>query len=194
MSEQLPSRNENHEQERTPPPRIYVASLSDYNNGWLHGEWIDADQAPGALLEAISEMLARSRTPGAEEWAVHDYEGFGQVALSEYESIETISRLAQGIAEHGEAFAAWASVAGTAEEELERFEDSYLGEWESLADYAESFIDDLGLDQQLERVVPASLAPYVSVDYEALGRDLELGGDIISVDKREGSGVFLFQP
>ena len=28
----------------TSGPRIYVASLSDYNAGRLHGEWIDADQ------------------------------------------------------------------------------------------------------------------------------------------------------
>lgn len=26
-------------------PRIYVASLSDYNAGTLHGKWIDADQS-----------------------------------------------------------------------------------------------------------------------------------------------------
>jgi Antirestriction protein (ArdA) len=25
-------------------PRIYVACLAAYNNGRLHGEWIDADQ------------------------------------------------------------------------------------------------------------------------------------------------------
>jgi hypothetical protein len=27
-------------------PRIYVASLSDYNNGVLHGRWIDASSDP----------------------------------------------------------------------------------------------------------------------------------------------------
>ena len=26
-------------------PRIYVACLAAYNNGYLHGAWIDADQA-----------------------------------------------------------------------------------------------------------------------------------------------------
>jgi hypothetical protein len=30
-------------------PRIYVACLSAYNNGHLHGWWIDADQEPDAL-------------------------------------------------------------------------------------------------------------------------------------------------
>ena len=30
--------------ERRPtPPRIYLASLTDYNAGVLHGKWVDAD-------------------------------------------------------------------------------------------------------------------------------------------------------
>lgn len=36
-------------------PRIYVASLSDYNSGNLHGRWIDAAQDAGDLHTAISE-------------------------------------------------------------------------------------------------------------------------------------------
>ena len=37
-------------------PRIYVASLSDYNAGHLHGRWIDADQDPDAIREEIAAM------------------------------------------------------------------------------------------------------------------------------------------
>jgi antirestriction protein len=57
-------------------PRIYVACLSAYNNGYLHGWWIDADQEPDALLSDIEEMLADSPMDDAEEWAIHDYENF----------------------------------------------------------------------------------------------------------------------
>ena len=53
-------------------------------------------------------MLACSPEPVAEEWAIHDFKGFGLAYISEYESPETVSRLARGIAEHGLAFAAWA--------------------------------------------------------------------------------------
>lgn len=53
-------------------PRIYVASLSDYNNGLLHGEWIDAGQEPDEIHEQVQAMLAESESPGAEEWAIHD--------------------------------------------------------------------------------------------------------------------------
>jgi len=48
-------------------PRIYVASLSDYNNGGLHGRWIDLDgldaSDTGAVQDEIAEMLRESRYP-----------------------------------------------------------------------------------------------------------------------------------
>ena len=40
----------------------------------------------------------------AEEWAIHDHEGFGSLQIGEYTGIERISRLAKGIEEHGTAF------------------------------------------------------------------------------------------
>ena len=47
-----------------------------------------------------------SPEPLAEEWAIHDYEGFGSLRLSESESFQTVSAIAAGIAKHGGAFTA----------------------------------------------------------------------------------------
>jgi len=58
-----------------------------YNNGKLHGRWIDATQGESAIRDEIQEMLSESPEPNAEEWAIHDYEGFGQIRLSESEDI-----------------------------------------------------------------------------------------------------------
>ena len=74
-------------------PRIYVACLSAYNNGHLHGRWIDATCAE-EIAEAVRTMLAASPMPDAEEWAVHDYEGFEGARLSEYASFDTVCELA----------------------------------------------------------------------------------------------------
>ena len=60
----------------TDTPRIYVACLAAYNNGHLHGRWIDANQDPDAIQVEISAMLAASPIADAEEWAIHDYEGY----------------------------------------------------------------------------------------------------------------------
>jgi antirestriction protein len=71
--------------------RIYVASLSDYNNGRLEGKWLDLSDYSDAseLMEAIQEMLddlTKKYNDGEvrEEWAVHDYEGIPSTLASEY--------------------------------------------------------------------------------------------------------------
>jgi len=80
--------------------RIYVADLAAYNNGKLHGVWIDACDDINNIWEQIKAMLAASPEDFAEEYAIHDYEGFGSYALSEYEGIETAHKVACFIAEH----------------------------------------------------------------------------------------------
>ena len=71
-------------------PRIYVACLAAYNNGQLHGAWIDADQSADAIHEEIRAMLASSPTPGAEEWAIHDYERFARdMFMSDMHSVRS---------------------------------------------------------------------------------------------------------
>lgn len=52
-------------------PRIYVACLAAYNNGRLHGAWIDAAQGEDHVWACVRKMLAASPDPHAEEWAIH---------------------------------------------------------------------------------------------------------------------------
>ncbi|MCH2458263.1 MAG: antirestriction protein ArdA, partial [Henriciella sp.] len=78
---------------RNDRPRIYVACLAAYNSGCLHGRWIDAT-TPDEIWEQVRAMLAASPEPDAEEWAIHDYEGFEGASLSEYAAFETVCELA----------------------------------------------------------------------------------------------------
>jgi antirestriction protein len=168
------------------PPRIYVACLASYNAGRLFGAWIRADQEPDELLAEIAAMLARSPLPGAEEWAIHDQEGFDPVRLSEHEAIDTISRLATGIARHGPAFAHWAACAGTSTEALASFHQHYMGHWPSVEAFVEALLHDLGAD--LARLVPRWLQPYVRLDCSDFARDL--ASEIHIADGAHGIHVF----
>lgn len=173
---------------RTATPRIYAASLSDYNNGRLHGRWIDADQEPDAIWDEIGEMLAGSKCGPAEEHAIHDYEGFGAYRVGEYDSIEDVSRIGRGISAHGLAFAALAAHLDPAEwYKLDEFDDHYRGQWASRAEYAEQLLDDIGID--LENLGPEMLQPYISVDLDAFARDLAY--DLIVAEAEDG-GVYVF--
>lgn len=152
-------------------PRIWVASLADYTNGELHGQWFDATREASELELATKFMLRSSRTPHAEEWGIFDYNEFYGADLSEYESFETISRIAQGIAEHGEAFGHWAAYVGTeSTEQIERFEDHYRGEWDSFEAYVRDYLEETGFYQFLEGVAE-DMRGYVEVDVEQIARD-----------------------
>jgi antirestriction protein len=176
-------------------PQIWVGSLADYNNGDLHGQWLDAAREAEEIHADIQAMLARGpaarRGEAPEEWGIFDYEDFGSLRLGEYESIEDVARLAAGIVEHGPAFAAWAEATEPDEATSETFAEAYYGHFDSVADYAVQLVDDLEGDELLEKALPEWLQPYVEIDYDSLARDMELGGDIFSAPAEDG-GVYVY--
>lgn len=179
------------EAQTRPSPAIYVASLADYNNGVLHGAWIEAARDPADIKADIDAMLAQSGEPSAEEFAIFDYDQFGQCRIHEHDSVELVARIARGIAQHGNAFAAWAEVNEGAPERFDDFTEAYVGQYDSVQDYAEQLIDDLGYTDELAKL-PESLRRYLRFDTEAMAQDMEQGGDIYTVGSRDG-GVWIFR-
>ncbi len=144
-------------------PEIYVACLASYNAGLLHGEWINANQEEEEIMAEIEAMLKASPETGAEEWAIHDHQDFGGIELSEYEDIETVAKLGQALAEHGEAMAAYYNYYDT----IENFEDYYHGEYESEEDFVYDWFEQTG---QLEAIEKAGLNSFY-IDFEKLAHD-----------------------
>lgn len=139
----------------TTPLRIYVASLSDYNAGRLHGVWIDLEgKTEEDIWAEINAMLKLSKEPIAEEYAIHDYEGFGQIPLSEYASVSTIAKLVEAIdlAYNEEALIAYVSYDSSvlhdcddAQDLVDSFQESFAGEADSDEEFARNLVEDLGL-------------------------------------------------
>ena len=154
--------------------QIYMADLAAYNCGVLHGRWIDATQGADGIWEEIQEMLAQTplKYEIAEEHAIHDQNGFGSLELHEYESIETVAEYAEFIEEHGK-LGSMLLVEFDIEEATAMMSDRYLGEYESVEDYAEQLLDDC-------YEIPKYLEGYI--DYQKFARDLELSGDIESYE------------
>ncbi|MHB0713240.1 antirestriction protein ArdA [Roseomonas mucosa] len=155
-------------------PRIYVACLAAYNNGYLHGAWIDADQDAGEIRSEIAAMLSRSAVEGAEEYAIHDYEGFEGVAIEEYAGIENVARIAAFIAEHGALGAGLLNeFVGDIDQAETAMRDCYHGQFTSLADYMEELTTETV-------TIPDALRYYI--DWQAMARDAEMGGDLFTVE------------
>ncbi|MFZ5893405.1 MAG: antirestriction protein ArdA [Myxococcota bacterium] len=157
-------------------PRIYVACLAAYNAGKLHGDWIEATQTAAEIEAEIRSVLSRSPEPGAEEWAIHDYEGFCGARIGEYESIANVAAIGAFIKEHGELGGALLGHLGDLDDAKRALEEQHAGSGSSLADWAEEFLADTGALQGM----PEHLRPYF--DFDRYSHDLELGGDVFSID------------
>ena len=154
--------------------KIYVADLAAYNAGHLHGVWIDATLDVEDIQKQIDALLANSRVVGAEEFSIHDHEGFGEYGIGEHTDIETAHEVAMFIVEH-QAFgsALLNHFGGDLEDAKRAAEDNYCGCHKSLADYAQELTEET-------TQIPENLRHYI--DYEAMARDMEAGGDVFTVE------------
>lgn len=157
-------------------PRIYVACLAAYNAGRLHGEWIDATQDVEAIREEIAAMLKASPEPGAEEYAIHDFDNFGSLRLSEYENLEQVAEAAGMIRVHGELASlviGYYGGLGDLDEAREAIQDRFLGCFEDRREWVAQLLEET---EALDRV-PEYLRSFIDLDRYA--HDLEISGDFV---------------
>ncbi len=153
--------------------RIYVTCLAAYNAGRLYGRWIDAAQDVDAIESDVRAMLAASPEPHAEEWAIHDYEGFGELRLSESESFERVHALAGFIEEQAELGCALLTHFSGDLDDATTALENHAGCYRSLADYAQELTEET-------TAIPETLLHYI--DYDAMARDMELNGDVFTIE------------
>jgi len=153
-------------------PRIYVACLAAYNDGQLHGCWVDVEDED-SIWDAVQAMLKSSPIPLAEEWSIHDYENFQGVTIDENDSFARVVAIAEFIGNcsgfGGKLLENYGGDIEDAESALER----YNGEYETLADFAQELTEST-------TQIPESLKYYI--DYKSMARDMEMNGDIFSIE------------
>jgi len=163
-------------------PRIYVACLAAYNSGVLHGAWIEVEDDADAVWSEIRAMLAASPVPMAEEFAIHDYEGFGGVEIAEYASVARVVEIAAFLRERGELGAlVLGEVGGDLDAAGAALDNQYHGVFSSLADCFQEITEE-------STVIPESLRLYI--DYEAMARDARLNGEVFTVEIGDQVHVF----
>lgn len=124
--------------------------------------------------------------PSAEEYAIHDHEGFDGL-IGEYTGIDEVVQIAEALSEHGDKYAGLRKDGRDHDEAIKMIEDNYQGEYGSLEDWAEQFLDDTGAFSGLDKNSP--LKNYF--DYERYAKDAEMGGDIMTVEG-EGRKIHVF--
>ncbi len=155
-------------------PRIYVACLAAYNNGWLHGAWIDVEDDADAVREAINAMLKASPVAGAEEYAIHDHEGFGGVEIAEYAGVDKVAAIASFLRERGTLGAlVLEHFCGDLDAAASALDEDYWGVFASLAD---------GYQEMTEETLTIPEALRLYIDWEAMARDARLNGEVFTVE------------
>src|SRR5689334_13861368 len=114
--------------------RIYVAVLADYNAGRLHGAWLDVTDVD-TMQAQVDELLRTSPTGKEEgrvpdEFAIHDFEGFAPLRLSEHTSIQEVCEIGEAVEQNGEAFLAWASN-DDSNRDTDDFQEAFRGQYDS---------------------------------------------------------------
>lgn len=173
--------------------RIYAACLASYNNGTLHGTWIDCEgKDADELRDEVAAMLRASRypnvtvehpetgeqVPSAEEFAIHDTEGFGQL-VGEFTSLDDVAAIVEAIDDDADGLRMIAlrylieSNGETLSAALDKLADVHVSEQEP-KDWAYDRFDEThegGVDG-----LPEMIRAYI--DWEDVARDAELNGEI----------------
>lgn len=150
--------------------KIYVADLAAYNNGILHGVWIEELLDIDELEQQVTKMLEQSPVEDAEEYAIHDFEGFGELSLNEFVSLDRINQLALFLNEYpdcGDIVLNYCN--GDIDEANRLLDECYQGTYDSVEDYAQEIGEEC-------YSIPDPLKYYIN--WEAFSRDMLLNGDI----------------
>lgn len=163
-------------------PRIYIACLACYNDGKLHGEWVDATQDAESIDECRAEMQ-RQCGHTDNDWAIHDSDNFEGARIAEHDDFSHVSELANLIQEHGAAYVAYMNDVGAEYATEDQFTEDYCGEWSSEEAFTEETFRESG------NTIPAELEFYV--DWEKMAHDWFIN-DYSSARAANGN-VFVFR-
>jgi len=193
--------------------QIYIACLASYNNGTLHGKWIDATSDVDEMQEDVNALLRSSKqpnvmvecptcggvchvracltckgsgeVPSAEEFAIHDFDGIPNIG--EYCGLQAVADYVEFVEAH-DSFKA---------DEIKAVLDDCCGDLALAKERLEDgycgtfdgfrdFADEYVDDCILPDVKNETARNYF--DYDSFARDLEM--DMHTIDTPVGVMVF----
>lgn len=130
--------------------------------------------------------MPSSRTAEKAPWVIRACEAFGGLDVNGFTDLDLVARLARGVAEHGAAYAVFVQIVGTEDrDQLDKFEDFYVGSFASPEAWAREVGEDLEWEQHLDQVIDPMLRPYIVIDYAKFAQEQRHAWDVLEgVDGR----------
>ena len=154
-------------------PAVYCGTWAKYNDGNLDGMWIDLTTFSDydEFINFCNALHADEEDP---ELMFQDYEGFPLSWYDEWISEQTFNKI-QSYTElcekyEQDAVDAWLCIC--CDDELEKFEEFYIGEYRSEEEFAEELFNECYCDAI--RCLPDSMRDYF--DYERFAQHLFSSG------------------
>ncbi|TWE12570.1 antirestriction protein ArdA [Rudaeicoccus suwonensis] len=158
-----------------PQPSIWVATGSEA----MTGQWIDATLDPDQLKVALD---------GRD---IYDSIGFGDFHFRPGDNPQLISTIARGIREYGEPFAYWAHLHDGDPGMLASFEDAYLGDYATPADWALAITDAQNILNEL-RLDIGDLVEFFHFDADAFVENAVDDGHVW-IERRDDGRCWVFR-
>lgn len=166
-----------------------MACLAAYNEGKLHGVWIDPLLGAEHIEAEVAKMIAKSPAYGPEEALIHDYEGFQGFDIGETGDWEFVAEVAELIDNNPliayllKAEGYPETVAGLKEAQ-DYHDEHYWGKFESYREVAEELLNEQGLLDE----VPECLRGWI--DLQGYGEDLfGASGSFFEIEVVDSQGL-----
>lgn len=157
--------------------RAWVGCLGCYNSGRLNGRWLDGSVAADLVAAGLAQEITvgdytaqRCLTCGADEFWVMDHEGFLGLIDGECSPVTAQERAAiiDEIIEAGiDLDAAAAFIEDRGEWDQSSFEDQYVGQYESMEEYAIELAEELYGPE-----IANAHWPFTCIDWQHAAREL----------------------
>lgn len=144
-------------------PTIYVVCAAAYHSNRRHGMWIDATQSVEEMQSQINDMLKASPIPGGTRYEIYDFDGFDTIEISEYESLDYVSRIARFLAECGRLGVCLIDYFDDFACARRVWEEDYCGCYPSQAAFVADWVEQAGIE------IPKIFKGYI--DYQMMARD-----------------------
>jgi hypothetical protein len=181
-----------HEQE--PQPRVWIGTKKAYEEGYLHGNWMEADTSPLDFDIEVNSLINTSPVENDNEYVIGATDGLYDIHVPTDTGLETVRRLTHAIRQHGEPLVVWVKRGGDIATALESFDGSFLGVFDDPFTISRHILREMGVIDSINDAMerhPEQLRDYIYIDYKQLIEDLMESGRLIVYKSKHGLYAYL---
>lgn len=162
--------------------KVYITDLAAYNNGYLIGQWVtlpcDANKLNHIIDGILSEGAAACDSEEHEECFITDFEwdDYEFMSIGEYSSVYQLNEQLEPLEFKSDyelkaiSFLLSEGIVSDMDEAIEKADDVVIYQNQSMEDIAYDLLQDCyGVDK-----LPSIISNHI--DYESIGRELEMDG------------------